>query len=535
MAERPLGVPPGHIPVVMLTPEQYAIMNRENQVSPYFALYSATRLGHMIADILKLDAQNILINKLRASIRNETVFHSGLCYDARTLSLNDLETKVLDTIVSDFDFLMSAWVTGNLAGMGSSFATAIENFKGSSQLLYAYKDLKYQVAITPRLRRHWNEVYTPSVPNFITAWQMWRRGSVTKDQLYTYAGYDGWSREWVDKLLEVTHDIPNVTTAIRLLHRNLVTPDGYKMMAYQDGWELETAEKLRLLYERWPTAHEAFYMNMKGIIDLQTRNKFYKAEGYPDDMFTKLTANFEIPPTTHEAFYMEKKGLIAAQDRDSIYKSHGIPEKWHTPLTKNYEWRPSIAEAFYMWKKGLVARDKMVAYFRANGVPEDLIDSVLSNQERTLTVYDLVRIADYIEVDLIWATRVLQESGHKARDIPKLIEMIRYRPLREEVRNLTNQLVWRYEYGRMELNELTTELNKLPIGTTEKSLITDYAEMRYEDELITEQMFILKWRFRMGWITDDDYLADLMSLGIREEKANLIVESEKAQGYFGYY
>ncbi|GAI74269.1 unnamed protein product, partial [marine sediment metagenome] len=56
----------------------------------------------------------------------------------------------------------------------------------------------------------------------------------------------------------------------------------------------------------------------------------------------------------------------------------------------------------------------------------------------------------------------------------------------------------------------------------ERELLLKKAQMDYEDELITEYVEILQWKFRTAIISAETFLACLISTGIREEKANLI-------------
>lgn len=285
--------------------------------------------------------------------------------------------------------------------------------------------------------------------------------------------------------------VPNIALAWNMWKRGLVTEPFFNKIAAWEGWSDNDIKLLKSAFLTWPTIHAAFRMYARGQIDFKTFKRYAKAEGWPDDLSEKIA---------------------------------------HI-----YEWWPSAYEAFFMWKKGIIDKATRNKFYKGQGYTSDMYEKITANFEYVPTLYDLIRIADYQEVDLIWATRVMQERGLKSRDISKFINYLKYRPLREEVRNLTNQLLYRYQHGRITPTDFDTELAKLPIGETEKSLLSDYGAMLYEDELITEQMDILKWRFRMGYITEDDYLAGLINLGIREEKANLIVEAEKARGYFGYY
>lgn len=151
----------------------------------------------------------------------------------------------------------------------------------------------------------------------------------------------------------------------------------------------------------------------------------------------------------------------------------------------------------------------------------------------------MFRLADYVEVDPIWATEVMRKRGLSDEYIAKLLPMITIRPLRNEVTRQITVWINRYKLGWCSATDLEAALDAMLskgyIHTTEKTLITEEAELKYEDELLRESISILKWKFRMGAITEADYLEGLLALGVRREKANLMVEEQKAMGYYGYY
>lgn len=415
---------------------------------PYFAF---SRSAQMIQDLAMKGLQVENIGAIQNELPNLLTTNFGVATELIGKEGAEAVVILKRAIESNYKGLYENWKAGIWHGVGNSYASAMEQFLGTGDLLWAYKHLMHRIAVTPKMTRHWMNVYRPTMPNTSLAFSLWKKDFIKEVDFETLAAYEGWPKKYIDKLKFALGSYPSAHMAYRLWARGFMPEETYKTYLRYAGWpEFKTHgwdQAFKVLYAWWPSAYEAFFMWKKGIINLAERNKYYKGQGYPASLYNKITKNFEYVPT----------------------------------------------------------------------------------------LYDLIRIADYQEVDLIWATRIMLERGMKTKDIAKFIEYLKYRPLRDEVRNLTNQLIWRYQFGRITPVAFATELDALPIGVTEKALITDYAEMRYEDELITEQMFILKWQFRMGWITEANYLAGLISLGIREEKANLIVEQEKAQGYFGYY
>ncbi|MBA7646865.1 hypothetical protein ES703_54631 [subsurface metagenome] len=129
----------------------------------------------------------------------------------------------------------------------------------------------------------------------------------------------------------------------------------------------------------------------------------------------------------------------------------------------------------------------------------------------------------------------MKRRGVSDKDKAKIWEMLQIRPLREEVRELTRAWTVRMQFGRTTLETLEQEFIALGVKTKERELLLKKAQMDYEDELITEYVEVLQWKFRTAIISAETFLAALISTGIREEKANLIVEVEQAKGYYGYY
>jgi len=214
-------------------------------------------------------------------------------------------------------------------------------------------------------------------------------------------------------------------------------------------------------------------------------------DGWPKASADLLLAAMELLPSPREAFYLWKKDLITRDARDQLYTAAGLDSRWHGIYTDNWYWTPSV--------------------------------------------YDLTRMADYVEMDQIWVTKQLRRSGVRDSDIPKIWEMLERRTVNYEINGLTAKWVWRMRFGRATLEDLEEAFIDLGVRRKKRELLLEKAQLDYEDELVDEWVEILQWRFRTAVITEKQFLEGLLDLGIREEKANLIVELEKAKGYYGYY
>ena len=396
-------VEPGHIAMVMLTPEQYMRMYTARTPSMWPVYFGARMAAQNIQDLLmkKMQVEDIGLIQEHIGAALSTGFEAA---DAAKKGgpTGDVWT-LRSTIERIYGGLYDNWKAGIWKGVGGAYSSAMDNFLASGQLIYAYKTLMYHIAVTPRMRRYWNQLYTPMVPTASMAHQLYRRGEFTRSQFVTHAGYDGWDKEGAEQLLKV----------------------------------------------------------------------------------------MSLIPSPREAFYLWKKGQITLAERNALYFTGGLNTEWHGPVTDNYYYTP--------------------------------------------TLYDLVRLADYVELDQIWATNQMRRRGLKDADIAKVWEMLRIRPLREEIRGLTEKWLWRYKYGRATLTEISDAFLDAGLRVKERELLTEKAQLDYEDELITEWIEVLRWRFRTAVITEDQFLQGLLDIPIREEKANLIVELEKAKGYYGYY
>jgi len=404
-------VEPGHFPIIMMTPAEYQRMLAAQGPNLWPVYFGARMAANTLQDMAMKYLQAGNVDVLKGALN--TMLTAGLEIADRQAaggpdgSISDLRSD----IVHYYKGLYDNWKAGIWHGVGGAYASAMDDFLNLGQLVYAFKTLAYHIAVTPRMRRHWNRTYTPMVPNASMAWILYRRGHFARTQFEEHAAWDGWDKA---------------------------------------GAEL-------------------------------------------------LDKSMCVEPSPREAFYLWTKGQITEEKRNALYFAHGWDNEWWGPQTENW---------FY--------------------VP---------------TLYDLTRIADYVELDQIWALDSMKRRGVSERDRAKMWEMLEVRPLRDEVRLLTAHGTFCRRYGFWSAEQLQDWLADLAalkyIRPKEQELLTTYAENLYEVELKLEWIEILRWRFRTAQISEQEFLDELVDpegpVAMVKEKANLIVEGEKAKGYYGYY
>jgi len=651
MSEREAGyamyeIPPGHMPMVLLTPEQYQRLNEGVSRTPSLFYFAMSQIGHTIQDIAReLTQFDLLSNHLRPTGTIDKLFHINTAYatysrdivdprgpwSASKTPLEDGVKTLADALESGLPTLMDLavgdWIKGIAAGMGGAYASAVEQLTRTGQLLDAWKGLQLTIGVYPWMRRHWLRELTPAIPDASMAWILLRRGKITDQQFGTYASFDGWGSVGIDFLKTAWNQIPNENTAFRMWARGAIDSKTKEAFYYANSWEKDDFSNLDAVYQWLPNAREAFTLFRRGHIPENTMQALMKAQGYlpewheylpslyerilmPRDAFNAylrgtiskklfeeyveqnewrdgsadiLASIYQNLPSARDAFTLFKRGHVPKNTMEGWFKADGYLEDLHGFLPKIWEriphprdafnglmrgvidrkmfdhyveeneWRdgmadflygiyakqPSAHEAFYMWAKGIITLQQRDELYKANGYDSEWHTKLTDNYYYVPTVYDLTRIADFVEVDAIWATKILKERGLRASDISKIIQMLKVRPLRDEIRRQIAIWVKRYRYGWVTATQLDAALQDYLengfIQATEKDFTVQEAELNYEDELMEEKIEIYSWYFKTAVISEEELLEDFLDLGIREEKANLMVENLKAQGYYGYY
>lgn len=397
------------------------------------------------------------------------------------LLMKKMQTEDIELLKQNIDLMLGTSFTAAYEQKAGGDTGDVTKLRSTLETLYTGLYDNWKAGI-------WKGVgaaYSNAIDNFLNTGQLLY---AYKTLMYHTAITPRMRRQWMKTF---TPTVPNASMAYILFKRGKITESEFKTYCSYEGWDGKGIDQLRASWEAVPTVYVAFELMMRGELTRKQFEEYVDLHSWPAEWRDLLYRLMERLPTPHEAFYLWTKGLIDRAARDELYKAGGFDESWHQTITDNWYYTP--------------------------------------------TLYDLVRMADYIELDQIWAADVMTRRGIKTADQAKIWEMLQLRPLREETRAVTTKWIWRMRYGRTTLETLDDEFKSLGIKTKERELLLMKAQMDYEDELIDEMIEVLRWRFRTAIITEAQFLNGLLDLEIRQEKANLIVEEEKARGYYGYY
>lgn len=230
-------------------------------------------------------------------------------------------------------------------------------------------------------------------------------------------------------------------------------------------------------------------------------------------------------PDVKTAFQMLMEGDLSRSEFNEFCSMEGWGSKWHDKLYNMLDREPDEYTAFSMFKRGIISSSEMIRCFKTRGYDEKWHKPLYEYLHRIPSAYDLMRMADYTPLEPLWVAEMLRKNGFDDATVLRMVSVIQKRPLREEVRNVAGRYAWQYQVGRLSLDKLKENLEKLELLPNEIALWVLWSELRYADELIDEQIEILKLKCQKGAITDKEtIITELKRLGIREEKANLMAE-----------
>jgi len=205
---------------------------------------------------------------------------------------------------------------------------------------------------------------------------------------------------------------------------------------------------------------------------------------------------------------------------------------WNREFSPNW---PNMTMAFTLMLYDYMIEADVLRAGAMDGWSADHAKALLETMWYTPSLYDLTRLADFTELDQTWALKQMRQRGLKDEDMARIWGMLEIRPLREEVRTITGKGLYCRQHGYWTHDYFEGVLMELKLKTKEVSLLSYAGDVAFQVELIEEWIETLRWRFRTALISEEEFLQGLLDLDVVYEKANVIVEQEKAKGYYGYY
>jgi hypothetical protein len=190
--------------------------------------------------------------------------------------------------------------------------------------------------------------------------------------------------------------------------------------------------------------------------------------------------------------------------------------------------KPDPLTLFGLYTRGFITREELKTELSyVTGFVDKYIDGLIDILEYNPSLFDLLRFADFVELDDDFIDKSLKVLGIK-EDFKKIIKnVIKLRPLREERRILINQLVTMYAKGFISREFLSTALDSLKLQKQEKEFILSFADNKRFSELLEERINILRRSFEKGLISEETLRSRLEKLGLQIDWINLIIERGK--------
>jgi hypothetical protein len=186
--------------------------------------------------------------------------------------------------------------------------------------------------------------------------------------------------------------------------------------------------------------------------------------------------------------------------------------------------KPDPMILFGLYTRGYITREVLkseLAY--VTGYPDNYINGLIEIFEYNPSLFDLLRMADFVELSDDFIRKSLTVLGIKEPYFSVIYALIKKRPIREEIRTNVNQLVTAYSKGYISKEFLSTALDNLGLQPKEKELVLTYAENKRTYEIIEERVYILRTAYQKGLINKTTLESELTKLGLQKEWVNLII------------
>lgn len=191
-------------------------------------------------------------------------------------------------------------------------------------------------------------------------------------------------------------------------------------------------------------------------------------------------------------------------------------------------YKPEPFTLFQLYTRGYITREQLkseLAY--VTGYSDNYIEGLIDIFEYNPSLFELIRMADYVELSEDFIRKSLKILGVKEPYYSIIFSMIKRRPIREEIRANVNFLVYAYQNGYISKDFLSLALDNLGLQSMEKQLIMMLADNKRTFELIERKIKILRTSFIKGFISEATLISELEKLRLDREFINIIVADAK--------
>ncbi len=399
-----------------------------------------------------------------------------------------------------------------------------------------------------------------------------RRGKQNEEELTRHLNQIGYESREISLLLHITEVIPNVGDLLRMAVREAFSPDVVKRFQYDEAFPGDVVQYARqqglsedwvkrYWYAHWelPSPNQAFEM-LHRLRPGTTDNPFttddldllLRTADYPSYFRKRLTAISYQPVTRVDIRRMYKLGVYTAAMLPGKYQDIGYNEKDAKDLadfTVKYESGSSedkdseikgLTEAVSkrMFMKGLINRDQYKKRLTDLKYPADVAELIIKLTEQELAedlspdfrktfINDMVNdIEAAFSAGMISdenARAALSSLGISPANIEIIIKKESYQADLNELNESLKLITESYINGSRTRDMFIADLGSLGIsGQHQQKIIQRVEQQRtFRTRRLTEAQY--RAAVKKGIMTQDDYIAAMIGLGISDSDINILV------------
>jgi hypothetical protein len=202
----------------------------------------------------------------------------------------------------------------------------------------------------------------------------------------------------------------------------------------------------------------------------------------------------------------------------------------------NMKYRPKYPDtqtAYRMMREGLITMDEFMKYAAYEGWSDAMARKLVDLWDYDPSIGDLTSWASYMEIGDDIIAKVLDLYGVPAEWRTFMIDMLKLRPLRNEIASYISTLVGMRNSGYMTGEAYAAKLSEARaqkwIKDREVELRKKQADLGFTRELLQVKVDTLRYMYRKGTIDEAGLENQLVALGLDPLMANAIKENEMAR------
>lgn len=406
------------------------------------------------------------------------------------------------------------------------------------------------------------EIWIPSIRDLI---DLRRRGIIGDIDLDRYMAFHGVSREWVQRLFQLTKTLITPDQIARAWRLGNIPTDMAFQLLRMHGYDDAQASLLLGLEYSPLSPSEAISLWLRKEISEQELDEYLKKAGIlvrrERELLKKLAYIIPSPSdlirmAVREAFNPEAiRTFQLDQDFPEEFaewaEKQGLSREWAIRYWVAHWQLPSVTQALEMFhrtttestdpqadiitspwgatRRNVIGRNTLRMLLKAQDISPFWRDKIEAISYAPLTRVDVRRAYDLGIIDENQVYFTYRDLGYNHENATILTQFTILDTISEERNRLRNELIELYEEGVLRKEELKQGLEALQFNPKTIEILLEYAEYRKERKRVERYKKIIKAQYMRGDISDEEMHDQLVRLGLEVEEVIRLQEEWQAE------